>query len=214
MHTHNNPSPLPLLSKERVVRLGEKVINMKQGKDNYQSTAIILSLVLVASVVGMVWMQSEKYNPILVGEKAVDFSLPDLDGREVRLSDLRGKVVLLNFWATWCKPCKEEMPSMEELYQILKEKDFAMLAVSIDKKSSDIKPFKEELKLTLPILHDRWGSVDRRYKLTGVPETYIIDQNGILAEKIIGPRDWTKTENVKVILDLLQNGPRASSKTS
>lgn len=183
-------------------------------RDNYQPTVIILSLVLVASVLGMVWMQSEKYKPILVGEVAPDFSLFDLEGREVKLADYRDKVVFLNFWATWCKPCKEEMPSMEELYQILKDKDFSMLAVSIDKRQSDIKPFKEELKLTLLILHDRWGSVDRRYKLTGVPETYIIDQNGILAEKIIGPRDWTKTENVKVILDLLQNGPKASYKTS
>lgn len=103
---------------------------------------------------------------------------------------------------------------MEELYQVLKDKDFAMLAVSIDKKASEINPFKQELKLTLPILHDRWGSVDRRYKLTGVPETYIIDQKGILAEKVIGPRDWTRTENVKAILDLLQNGPKDSYKTS
>ena len=184
-------------------------------KDNYQPTVIVLSLVLIASVLGMVWMQSEKYKPVVIDEMAPDFSLYDLDGREVKLSDFRGKVVFLNFWATWCKPCKEEMPSMEELYQILRDKDFYMLAVSIDKKQSDIKPFKEELNLTLPILHDnRWGSVDRRYKLTGVPETYIIDQKGILAEKIIGPRDWTKTDNVKLILDLLQNGPRAKYKTS
>lgn len=187
---------------------------MRKERDNYQSTVIVLSLVLIISVLGMVWMQSDKYKPVLIGDMAPDFSLSDLAGKEVKLSDFRGRVVFLNFWATWCKPCKEEMPSMEELYQILKEKDFYMLAVSIDKKESDIKPFKEELKLTLPILHDRWGSVDRRYKLTGVPETYIIDQKGILAEKIIGPRDWTRTENVKVILDLLQNGPRASYKTS
>jgi cytochrome c biogenesis protein CcmG/thiol:disulfide interchange protein DsbE len=163
-------------------------------------------LAILALAFGVVWLQSSKYEPLVVGMSAPDFSLPDLQGKKQQLSDYRGKVVFLNFWATWCKPCKEEMPSMQVLWENLKKEDFVMLAVSMDRVTTtkDIPPFVENLKLTFPIFTDSWGQTDKRYKLMGVPETYIIDQGGVLREKVIGPRDWTRPESVVTIVQLLQ----------
>src|SRR3989442_11233541 len=90
-------------------------------------------LAILALAFGVVWLKSAKYEPLLVGMTAPDFRLPDLQGKTQRLSDYRGKVVFLNFWATWCKPCKEEMPSMQVLWENLKNQDFMMLAVSMDR---------------------------------------------------------------------------------
>ncbi len=163
-------------------------------------------LAILALAFGVVWLQSAKYEPLTVGMAAPDFTLPDMAGKNQQLSDYRGKVVFLNFWATWCKPCKEEMPSMQVLWDNLKKEDFVMLAVSMDRVTTtkEIPPFVENLKLTFPILTDSWGQTDKRYKLMGVPETYIIDQSGVLREKVIGPRDWTRAESIETIVQLLQ----------
>lgn len=173
---------------------------------------ILISVVILGLAFGVVWMQSSKYEPLTVGKVAPDFKLPDLEDKQVRLSDFRGKVVFLNFWATWCKPCKEEMPSMEVLYKNFERDGLVVLAVSIDRVTTkkDIPPFVKSLNLTFPILVDSWGQTDKRYKLTGVPETYIIDQQGILREKIIGPRDWTILDNLHTITALLKNGSKSA----
>ena len=168
-------------------------------------------LAILVFAFGMVWLQSSKYEPLVVGMTAPNFSLPDLQGKTQRLTDYRGKVVFLNFWATWCKPCKEEMPSMQVLWDNLKNQDFMMLAVSMDRVTTtkDIPSFVETLKLSFPILTDSWGQTDKRYKLMGVPETYIIDQNGVLREKVIGPRDWTRRESIETIVRMLQKQPKS-----
>ncbi len=176
------------------------------GKSGTSKLVIgLLSLVIFAGAFAMVWLQSSKYEPLTVGKVAPDFELPDLTEQEVRLSDYRGKVVFLNFWATWCKPCKEEMPSMEVLYREFKDDGLVVLAVSIDRVTTkdDIPPFVKSMDLSFPVLVDSWGQTDKRYKLMGVPETYIIDQEGVLREKIIGPRDWTRLDNLQVVTQLL-----------
>ena len=165
----------------------------------------LVSLVILAGAFALVWLQSSKYEPLTVGKVAPDFQLPDLAEQEVRLSDYRGKVVFLNFWATWCKPCKEEMPSMEVLYREFKDDGLVVLAVSIDRVTTkdDIPPFVKSMDLSFPVLVDSWGQTDKRYKLMGVPETYIIDREGVLREKVIGPRDWTRLDNLQVVTQLL-----------
>ncbi|MGH7474174.1 MAG: TlpA disulfide reductase family protein, partial [Candidatus Methylomirabilales bacterium] len=167
---------------------------------------------ILALAFGLVWMQSSKYEPLTVGKIAPDFELPDLVEKDVRLSDFRGKVVFLNFWATWCKPCREEMPSMEVLYKNFERDGLVVLAISIDRVTTkkDIPPFVKSLNLTFPILIDSWGQTDKRYKLMGVPETYIIDQQGVLREKVIGPRDWTILDNLQTITGLLKTGVRSA----
>lgn len=177
-------------------------------RDNSGTSKLViglLSLVILAGAFALVWLQSSKYEPLMVGKVAPDFELPDLTEQDVRLSDYRGKVVFLNFWATWCKPCKEEMPSMEVLYRQFKDDGLVVLAVSIDRVTTkdDIPPFVKSMDLSFPVLIDSWGQTDKRYKLMGVPETYIIDQQGVLREKIIGPRDWTRLDNLQVVTQLL-----------
>ena len=164
----------------------------------------------------VVWLQSSKYEPLVVGKVAPDFLLPDLNDKQLRLSDYRGKVVFLNFWATWCKPCREEMPSMEVLFKNFEKDGLVILAVSIDRVTTkkEIPPFVKGLNLTFPVLVDSWGQTDKRYKLMGVPETYIIDQQGILREKIIGPRDWTRLDNLKMLTQLLKVGEKAARASS
>jgi peroxiredoxin len=171
------------------------------------ATITLVALVIFALSFGVVWLQSSKYEPLTVGNVAPDFELPTLDGKSVRLSDFRGKVVFLNFWATWCKPCREEMPSMEVLNKNFEKDGLVILAVSIDRVTTkkDIPPFVKSLNLTFPVLVDSWGQTDKPYKLMGVPESYIIDKDGILREKIIGPRDWTVIESLKVITALLKD---------
>ncbi len=126
---------------------------------------------------------------------AQDFGLPNLRGDHVKLSDYRGKVVFLNIWATWCPPCREEMPSMESLYQRLKGRDFEILAVSIDRDGEKVvRPFAAKYGLTFPVLLDPDSKTYRLYGLTGVPESFIVDKNGSVIHKIIGPQDWMKKE--------------------
>ena len=123
---------------------------------------------------------------------APDFVLPDMNGQVVRLSQLRGKVVLLNVWATWCPPCRKEMPTMEVLHQKMKDADFVMLAASQDVDGKNVvEPYLQERGLTFPVLLDVNGEVGRQYGATGYPETFIIDRQGIIVHRHIGYNDWS-----------------------
>ncbi|KPJ76377.1 MAG: hypothetical protein AMJ54_11860 [Deltaproteobacteria bacterium SG8_13] len=136
---------------------------------------------------------------------APNFSLPDLSGKKVSLYEFRGKVVLLNIWATWCAPCVEEMPSMEILHQKLKGEDFTILAVSIDESGAEaVIPFMKQHKLSFTALIDTKGSVKSLYRTTGVPESFIIDREGLTVEKVIGARDWASPEMVGYFRNLIQ----------
>jgi thiol-disulfide isomerase/thioredoxin len=123
----------------------------------------------------------------------------------VSLADYKGKVVFLNIWATWCPPCREEMPSMEKLYQELKGKDFEILAVSIDKLGAKVvAPFMKEYKLNFPAILDTEGTIQNLYGTTGVPESFIIDKKGLIEKIIIGPMDWSTPEVVRFFRELIQ----------
>lgn len=169
---------------------------------------------ILVAVFTIVWVQSAKYEPLAVGKPAPDFSLTDLNDKHYRLSDFRGKVVLLNFWATWCKPCREEMPSMEILNKNFEKDGLVILAVSIDRVTTtkDIPPFVKGMNLTFPVLVDSWGKTDKPYKRMGVPETFIIDQQGIIQEIVIGPRDWTRLDSLQVLTKLLNVTPKTAER--
>jgi peroxiredoxin len=137
--------------------------------------------------------------------EAPDFTLMGLEGRSVQLRELRGKVVLLNFWATWCAPCQHEMPSMERLYQTFKQTGFVLLAVSMDRQGAEVaRPFAAHLKLNFPILLDPASEVSRQYGVRGLPTTYLIDPDGLLIGAVIGARDWHRTETKALIAGLLR----------
>ena len=139
---------------------------------------------------------------------AAEFTLPDLDGTPVRLADLRGKIVFLNLWATWCPPCRAEMPSMETLYRRFRKRDFAMLAVALDSDGAvSVAPFVRELGLTFPILLDTENLLPARYGVTGYPETFIIDRDGNVVKHVIGPENWARPEMFAYIEGLLSAEP-------
>lgn len=125
-----------------------------------------------------------------INKPAPDFVLTDIDGKTWRLSDLRGKVVFINFWATWCPPCQEEMPSMEALYQGMKNAPFQMLSVLNNDDPEFARQMGKKIGFTFPVLKDPESKIAGQYGITGVPETFIIDPQGILREKFLGPRPW------------------------
>ena len=142
------------------------------------------------------------------GSLAPDFTLPDLEGINVTLSKFRGKVVLLNFWNTWCGPCRAEMPSLNNLYLELKDKGFVVLSISIDTSEELVKAFISERKLVFPVLMDKKQKVySKKYFLYGLPVTFLIDKKGIIVEKFIGERDWGCQEMKEKIVKLL-NGKK------
>lgn len=125
------------------------------------------------------------------------------DGKEVRLSDFKGKVVFLNFFATWCTPCRYEMPEMEALYQEFKGKGFEILAVSIDRNTEPIGPFAKSLKLTFPIVHDPNMMVARQFAFRGPPLSYLIDRRGRVVGGAAGPRYWNAPTAHQIVKKLL-----------
>jgi len=142
----------------------------------------------------------------LVGKAAPDFSLTDMQGQQVSLSQYKGQVVVLNFWATWCPPCREEMPSMEKLYRDYKDKGLVMLAVNVEENGRKaVAGFLQRQPYSFPILLDTQSVAQNTYGVFRFPESFIIDRNGVVVEKIIGARDWLSGPTFKLI-DFLLNG--------
>lgn len=187
-----------------------KESNPAEKKTNYQPIVLIVLMVFGAAVFALLQIKGDAINlsrPPRIGKgvSAPAFSLPDLDGNMVRLADYKGKVVLLNIWATWCPPCVEEMPSMERLHQAMKNEDFEILAVSIDASGTEaVRSFMEQHRLTFTTLTDPRGATKNLYQTTGVPESFIIDKNGVIAQKVIGPRDWATPAAIRGFRDLVQ----------
>ena len=145
-----------------------------------------------------------------IGDPAPSFTLNDMQGKSVSLVDFKGQVVLLNFWATWCGPCRVEMPSMEALYKEMNSQGFEILAISTDEEGSVVtKPFVEASQLTFPILHDTQYDVGAIYGVRTLPMSYVVDRKGIIQHRIYGARDWHSPEANKLLNKLLQqSGPR------
>lgn len=157
-----------------------------------------LSRFLLFALCLFLFAACNKEEPVPVSKPlAADFTLRDLDGKEHKLSDYRGKVVFLNFWATWCPPCREEMPSMERLNEVLGGKDFVMLAVNTDEDIKDLEDFTKGAPHNFTVLSDADGKVQKLYQVFKFPETFVIDRQGRIADHIIGARDWSSTEALK-----------------
>ncbi len=134
-----------------------------------------------------------------IGKHAPDFTLTDLQGKTWQLNDLQGKVVFLNFWATWCQPCVEEMPAMEILNKRLSIAPFKMITILSNDRPEFAKQMIQRVGATFPVLIDPESTVSGQYGLTGVPETFIIDQDGIVREIFIGPRPWDSQEALDML---------------
>ncbi len=152
--------------------------------------------------------ESENPAPVSAGDKASDFKLQDLTGKTVSLQSLRGKVVFLNVWATWCGPCRDEMPSMETLYDEFKgNPDFVMLAVSQDTNQAAVLPYVRKNGYHFNILLDPENTIGDSYNVSGVPETFIIDRKGRIVAHHMGAFDWSRPDVSEALRELLEAKP-------
>lgn len=168
--------------------------------------AIVASLVIGATVMAKFGPDVER---VEVGGRAPDFQAIDLaTGDSVSLRErYRGAVTLVNIWATWCVPCRVEMPAMEKLYQSLAPQGFRIAAVSIDEGNpEDVQGFGQELGLSFDLLQDRSTKIQQIYQTTGVPESFLLDREGVIVKRVIGAHDWNSAVN-RALVERLLNEP-------
>jgi peroxiredoxin len=136
----------------------------------------------------------------MIGQKAPDFTLKDIAGNSISLSSYKGKTILLNFWASWCPPCRAEMPSMNKLNDLLKKRGLVILAVSTDKSVFDVKNYLKENPVNFTVLIDYNLNVSRNlYKVFMMPTTFLIDKRGIIVRKYFGEQDWADPDMIMEI---------------
>lgn len=181
-----------------------------------RSRAYWIAGALAVGVVVAAWLARNRTTPVAAGYPAPEFLVSDAGGASVTLADYRGKVLLLNVWATWCGPCKEEMPSMQRLYERFSRDDFEIAAISIDVPSGrfdavgnaggDPVAFARELGLTFPVLLDPSGEIQRTYRTAGVPESFLIGRDGMIWKKVAGSWTWDSETAVAQVRRLIE-GP-------
>jgi peroxiredoxin len=172
-------------------------------------TLVVFGVVAVV-LLYVVFSGSSTSQPVGRGSAAPDFSLPSLDSdRPIVLSELRGRVVLVNFWATWCQPCEDEMPAMERLYERLRPAGFELLAISVGEEPSVVRSFRDRLGVTFPILLDSDKRVAAAWQTFAFPESLLVDRDGTVLERYVGPREWDAPANVARIERLLDQAPSA-----
>lgn len=162
-------------------------------------------LILLVLIGGLVYISSNpsKTTALVAGDMAPDFQLEDTKGNRVVLSELRGKVVMVNFWATWCPPCKEEMPSMEQLNKIMAGEDFVMLAINTEKNGRSVVPdFLKKNPHDFTVLYDDQGTVQQEYGVYKFPESFIIRKDGTIDQKVIGAINWSSSETITYFKNL------------
>ena len=171
-------------------------------------SVILIAVFIVAIAIILFSVKREetpKTQAVVVGLNAPEFSLSDPSGKTYTLSELKGSVVFINFWATWCPPCIEEMPSIQNLYNGFKDrKEFRMVTILYKDDYEKAMAYMKQNNYALPVLIDREGKSAKAYGVTGVPETYIVDKQGVLREKVIGPADWNSSQADSLISNLLK----------
>lgn len=172
-----------------------------------QWVAIASGAMALVFVVALVIKIRPQMNLLEVGSRAPDFHAVDLaTGRATTLADYKGKVILLNIWATWCQPCRVEMPAIERMHKKLGGTDFQVVSVSIDADGdSVVSAFARDLGLTFQILHNQSGDIQQIYQTTGVPESFVIDRDGIIVKKVIGAAEWDGPVN-ETLIERLTHG--------
>lgn len=178
--------------------------------------AVKLSLVVVAAAalaIGFVSLLERKGSALRAGAAAPLFRLPSLAGAQVELAAFRGQLVVVNFWATWCPPCVEELPSLEKLHRALGPEGLVVLGVSADEDEAVLRRFVSEHGVTFPVLRDPGGRqvAAALYHASGYPETFVIDASGMLRESVVGPAEWATPAAIDHFRDLLKS--RSTSPT-
>ena len=183
---------------------------MKHVRRVALSTGLAIALVVFALAGASASPEAMKALAITeIREKTLvpDMSLPTLEGRPLALKELRGRVLLVNFWATWCLPCQWEMPLMEKLYQAYRDRGFVVVAISVDQQGAAVvKPFVEQRKLTYPVLLDTKLEGVAKFGLLGIPATFLVGADGLIKGVTYGPKEWDGKEARAVIESLLASG--------
>lgn len=172
----------------------------------------------LAALVVVAWTQRDRLGPVMPGRTAPDFTFPDLRGNEISLSDHSGQVVIVNIWATWCFPCRAEMPSMQRMYDRYRDHGLEILGISVDAGigvddgfghiGGDVGMFVDSIGVTFPILLDPEGDIQQRYGTFGVPESFVIDRDGMVRRHVAGATVWETQQHVELIEELLAMNDR------
>ena len=175
------------------------------SRQQWSVVGAVVAFLALGLAVASHFMKEELF-PVMVGSKAPNFAVKTLGGRTTKtLADYKGQVLVLNVWATYCEPCKKELPSFERLYQEYGPKGLKLVAVSVDMGVSDdsIKAFARNFGVTFEILHDSTGGFEQAYQTTGYPETFVIGREGDIRKKFIGADDWNSLGNRALVAQLL-----------
>jgi cytochrome c biogenesis protein CcmG, thiol:disulfide interchange protein DsbE len=183
-------------------------------KPRASNTPYLIASVLAAVVILAAWLGRDRIQPVGPGAAAPPFEAVARDGAPVTLDAFTDRVVLLNVWATWCPPCRYEMPSMQRLYDEFEGEPFEIVAVSLDAEAGEVGllgrmgrdpwAYADSLSLTFPILHDPAGRVFRSYRMSGVPESFLIGRDGTIYRKVSGATEWDRPEYVSFIRSLIE----------
>jgi peroxiredoxin len=159
--------------------------------------SIFYSLAILSFVANVQAQQNPE-----IGTAAKEFQLNDLTGKQHQLNKMRGKVVIINFWATWCIPCRTEMPSMNRAWKALSDKDVVMLAINFGESKKAVSDFVKAVPIDFPVLLDETNTVSSDWNVTGMPTTMVIDQQGNIVDRIVGPKEWDSPQILKAIEEL------------
>lgn len=182
---------------------------MTEGRNSNRMQLAFLGaitlVVLLVVVIAVAKSRTTAGKIIVNGDKAPDFRLSALDGRMFSLSDFKGKAVIVHFWATWCPPCVEEMPTLTNFHKLMQTQDAVLLAVSVDEGGANaVGGFLHRNKLSIPVLLDPDRSIAGSYGTFKFPETYFIDRKGIVRHKVIGPLDWSTPQAKQMLSKVLE----------
>jgi peroxiredoxin len=176
-------------------------------------TATLIGVVAVLSA--LIWINRDQFTPLDIGSRAPDYRARTLDGDTISLSSFAGDVVVLNIWATWCRPCVIEMPALQRLHEELGDDGLRIVAVSVDappgvvgafgEAGGNVKEFVDGLGLTFTVLHDPSGRIESRYQVSGLPTTFVIDRDGRIRRKVLGAREWDEPPLADEIRQLVED---------
>ncbi len=167
----------------------------------------LLVMCIFTGIGSIVWLSlPEAPASVRQGAQAIDFKLPDVQGVMQTLP--KGEVMLLNFWATWCPPCREEIPSMAELHDKYASRGLKIIAISVDHRRDDLSAFMKEYRMPFQVLHDADSAVSRSYGVFRYPESFLVDRNGTVLHHLIGAKDWMSRPITQTIEGMLEKPPQ------
>jgi peroxiredoxin len=180
------------------------------SKSNAVKTAILILFLVVAAYVIWILVVAPHFagRPVAIGDTAPDFSVPTPDSGLLHLKDFRGQVVVLNLWATWCPPCVEETPSLEQFAEKMRDRGVMVVSISVDEDQKTLRDFIQKNHISYPVGRDPDRSLSARYGTYQFPESYILDRRGLVAEKVVGAIDWDDPRIQSFVLDLARGSNR------